>query len=135
MAEELKQEEKENAATDKKSAAASRRDKSDYELIDKKDIKSGMVIRVHQKIVDINSKGEEKERVQVFAGLVLARKHGQEAGATITVRKMSEGIGVEKIFPINLPSLVKFELVRKYKVRQARPYYLRAYKKKLQEIK
>ena len=148
MADELKQSEKDSstperadidtgviATTDKKPAAASRRDKSDFELIDKNDIKSGMLIRVHQKIIDINSKGEEKERVQIFQGMVLARKHGRENGATITVRKIAEGVGVEKIFPLNMPSLVKFELVRKYKVRQARPYYLRAHKKKLQEIK
>lgn len=109
--------------------------KSEYQELKLEEIKPGMIVRVHQKIVDTNPKGEEKERVQIFQGMVLARKHGNEAGATITVRKVSEGVGVEKIFPLNMPSLTKFELVRKYKVKQAKPYYLRAYKKKLREIK
>ena len=116
-------------------AMAQKKGKADYAVIAKEDIRPGMLIRVHQKIIDTNSKGEEKERVQVFQGMVLARKHGQEAGATITVRKIAEGVGVEKILPLNMPSLVKFELVRKYKVRQARPYFLRTHKKKLTEIK
>lgn len=111
------------------------RGKIEYRPIDRADIKSGTMIRVHQKIIDTNAKGEEKERVQVFAGMVLARKHGREAGATITVRKISEGVGVEKIYPLNLPSITKFELMRRFRLRQARPYFLRHYKKKLKEVK
>lgn len=109
--------------------------KVELKTITADDIKPGMVVRVHQKIIDTNTKGEEKERIQVFQGMVLAHKHGREAGATITVRKVSEGIGVERIYPLNLPSIAKFELVRQFAVRQARPYFLRSYKKKLQEIK
>ncbi|MBI2050939.1 MAG: 50S ribosomal protein L19 [Parcubacteria group bacterium] len=109
--------------------------KLDYEEINPQDIAPGMLVRVHQKIVDINPKGEEKERTQVFQGMVLAHKHGTEAGATITVRKVSGGIGVEKIFPLKMPSLTKFELVRTYRTRQAKPYYLRTTKKRLREIK
>ena len=109
--------------------------KSEFKTLKPKEIKPGMIVRVHQKIKETNPKGEEKERVQVFQGMVLAHKHGAEAGSTIMVRKVSGGIGVEKIFPLNMPSIDKIELVRTYQVRQARPYYLRTYKKRLSEVK
>jgi len=97
------------------------------------EIKPGMVVRVHQKIRETNPKGEEKERIQVFEGRVLARKHGNEAGATITVRKISGGIGVEKIFPIHSPNVVKIEPVKQAKVKRSKLYFLRNWKKKLKE--
>ena len=99
------------------------------------DIRPGMVIRVHQKIKDVNAKGEEKERIQIYEGLVLARKHGNEPGATITVRKVSEGIGVEKIFPVHSPLIDKFELVDEKVVRRAKLYFTRTYKKRLKSVK
>ena len=99
------------------------------------DIKPGCVIKVHQKIKDVDAKGKEKERIQVFEGTVIARKHGKEKGATITVRKISEGIGVEKIFPLALPQITKIEVTRKYHTRRAKLYYTRKYKKKLKEDK
>lgn len=98
-------------------------------------LKPGMIVKVHQKIKELNAKGEEKERVQVFEGMVLATKHGSEPGATVTVRKISDGVGVEKIFPIHSPVVVKIELVRRMQVRQAKAYYLRNYKKRLKEVK
>ena len=98
-------------------------------------LKPGMIVKVHQKIKDVNAKGEEKERIQLFEGIILAIKHGKEAGATVTVRKISDGIGVEKIFPIHSPVVAKIELVRQMKVKQARPYFLRDYKKKLTEVR
>ena len=98
-------------------------------------LKPGMIVRVHQKIKDVNKKGEEKERVQVFEGTVLALKHGNEPGATVTVRKVSGGIGVEKIFPIHSPIVEKIELVRHMLVRQSKAMYLRTYKKRLKEVK
>ena len=113
----------------------SKKRKLEYETIGKEAVKTGMVIRVHQKIVDTNSKGEEKERIQIFQGMVLAKKHGKETGSTITVRKVSGGIGVEKIFPLNMPTIEKIELARKYKVKQSKPYYLRNFTKRLTEIK
>jgi large subunit ribosomal protein L19 len=98
-------------------------------------VKPGMIVKVHQKIKELNAKGEEKERVQIFEGTILAVKHGTEPGATFTVRKMSEGVGVEKIFPVASPVVVKVELVRQIKVRRAKPTYLRKYKKTLREVK
>jgi len=98
-------------------------------------LKPGMIVKVHQKIKETNAKGEEKERIQIFEGTILAVKHGTEPGATVTVRKISDGVGVEKIFPIHSPVVDKIEVVRQMKVRQARPYYLRDYKKKLKELK
>lgn len=91
-------------------------------------IKAGDTVRVHQRIVD---KG--KTRIQVFEGLVLARKHGDEAGATFTVRKVSQGIGVEKIFPLYTPLIEKIEIVKRAKVRRAKLYYIR--EKVAREIK
>ncbi len=84
------------------------------------DIKAGDIVRVHQKIED---KG--KTRIQIFEGLVLARKHGTEAGATFAVRKVVDGIGVEKIFPLYSPRIDKIEIVRRSTVRRAKLYYIR----------
>jgi large subunit ribosomal protein L19 len=99
-------------------------------------IKPGMTVRIYQKIKELNVKGEEKERIQYFEGLVIAKKHGQEKGATITVRKVSDGVGVEKIFPLNLPTITKVEIKKETKVRRAKLYFLKKeYKKKLKEVK
>ena len=97
------------------------------------EIKPGMTVRVHQIIKEKNAKGEEKERVQVYEGMVIARRHGLEPGATLTVRKVSEGIGVEKIFPIYSPNIAKIEIKKSAKVRRAKLDYLKTYKKKLKE--
>lgn len=91
-------------------------------------VKAGDTVRVHQKIQD---KG--KTRIQVFEGLVLARKHGNEPGATFTVRKVVDGIGVEKIFPLFSPLIDKIEIVRRSKVRRAKLYHIR--EKVAREIK
>ena len=93
----------------------------------------GMTIKVHQKIKETNPKGEEKERVQVFEGMVIKRKGGNSTGATVTVRKISNGIGVEKIFPVHIPSVVKVEKIKQAEVRRAKLYYLRTRKKRLKE--
>lgn len=84
------------------------------------DIRPGQTIKVHQKITD-----GAKTRIQIFEGIVIAHKHGQEPSATIVIRKISNGIGVERIFPIHLPTVEKFEIVKTAKVRQAKLYYLR----------
>mgnify|MGYP001601120515 FL=1 len=85
------------------------------------DIRAGDVVRVHQKI-----KEGDKTRIQIFEGLVLARKHGTEAGATFTVRKVSGGVGVERIYPLHSPNIEKIEIVkRSAKIRRAKLYYIR----------
>lgn len=80
----------------------------------------GWTIKVFQKI-----KEGEKERVAPFEGIVIAKKHGNEAGGTFTVRKIISGIGVEKIFPVHSPTIEKIEIIKKAKVRRAKLYYLR----------
>jgi len=98
-------------------------------------LETGMVVKVHQKIKETNAKGEEKERIQIFEGMVIGVKHGHGPEATVTVRKISNGVGVEKIFPIHSPAVAKFELVRQMRVHQSKAGYLRHYKKRLTEIK
>ncbi len=91
-------------------------------------IRAGDTVRVWQKIEE---KG--KTRLQAFEGLVLARKHGSEAGATFTVRRVSGGVGVEKIFPLYSPMIDKIEIVKRSKVRRAKLYHIR--EKVAREIK
>lgn len=105
------------------------------ETVERPDLRPGLTIRVHQKIKDVNAKGEEKERIQVFEGIIIAAHKKKDTGATITVRKISNGVGVEKIFPIHLPTIVKWEVVKESKVRRAKLYFLREYKKRLKEVK
>lgn len=98
------------------------------------ELKVGMTVRVYQKIKETNAKGEEKERVQYFEGMIIAKKHGKEAGGTITVRKVSNGVGVEKIFPLKLPTIDKIEIKKIAEVKRSKLYFLkRGYKKKLKE--
>jgi len=100
------------------------------------EVKPGMTVRIYQKIKELNPKGEEKERVQYFEGIVIAKKHGKEKGGTITVRKVSDGVSVEKIFPLYLPTITKVEIKKEAKVRRAKLYYLKGeYKKKIKEKK
>ncbi|MFA6106126.1 MAG: 50S ribosomal protein L19 [Patescibacteria group bacterium] len=101
-----------------------------------KDLAPGMTVRVHQKIKELSIKGEEKERVQYFEGLVIACRRKKEAGGTVTIRKVSDGVQVEKIFPVNLPTITKVEVKRQANVNRAKLYFLnRGYKKKLKEKK
>ena len=87
-------------------------------------LRSGDTVRVWQKITEGDGK-EGKTRLQAFEGLVLANKHGSETGATFTVRKVMDGVGVEKIFPLFSPMIDKIELVRRSKVRRAKLYFVR----------
>ncbi len=84
------------------------------------DIRPGDTVRVMQKI-----KEGTKFRLQAFEGLVLARKHGTEAGATFTVRKVSSGVGVEKIYPLYSPMIESVEVVKRARVRRAKLYFIR----------
>ncbi len=87
----------------------------------KLDVRPGDTVRVWQKVQE--DKG--KFRLQAFEGIVLARKHGSEAGAMFTVRKVIDGIGVERIFPLYSPMIDEIELVRRSKVRRAKLYFVR----------
>ncbi len=98
-------------------------------------VKPGLIVRVHEKLKEVTPKGEEKERIQVFEGLVLARRGGMSASANIVVRKSSFGIGVEKIFPLHLPTIMNIEIMKRHKIRRAKLYFLRKNPKKLKEIK
>ena len=97
-------------------------------------VKTGMTIRVHQKIKEIDSNGKDKERVQIYEGLVL-KVGGNGVSKTMTVRKISGSVGVEKIFPLTLPSIVKLELVKMIKTHRQNINFVRHSKKKLKEIK
>jgi len=90
----------------------------------------GDTVKVFQKIKD-----GAKERIQVFEGTVLGKKHGSEVGATITVRKVSKGVAVERIFPIHSPLIEKIEVVKRSKVRRAKLYFLRTAKGKRGRLK
>jgi large subunit ribosomal protein L19 len=98
------------------------------------DIKAGDMVKVYQKIKEVKD-GKTKERVQIFEGQVLARKHGKGVSATITVRKVIDGVGVEKIFPIHSPSIDKIEIERSGKTRKSKLYYLRTAKGRKAKLK
>jgi large subunit ribosomal protein L19 len=83
-------------------------------------LKAGDTVRVHQKITE-----GDKSRIQIFEGLIIARKHGNEAGGTMTVRKVIDGVGVERIFPFYSPNISKIEVVRKSKTRRSKLYNVR----------
>ena len=89
----------------------------------------GDTVRVHAKVVE-----GTRERIQIFEGVVIARK-GAGISETYTVRKISNGIGVERTFPIHTPRVDKIEVVRYGKVRRAKLYYLRALQGKAARIK
>ncbi len=104
------------------------------------ELKPGQTIRVHQQIKEVEmteekgkTKAKERKRVQIFEGIIL-KKSGTGQSATITVRKISNGVGVEKIFPVNLPTIVKIEPVKQAKVRRSKLYFLRSYGKRLKEV-
>ncbi len=84
------------------------------------DFKPGYTVKVHQRI-----KEGGKERVQIFEGLVIARKGGTGANATFIVRKIASGVGVERIYPLHSPNIVKLEIVKASDVRKAKLYYVR----------
>ena len=122
-------------AKEKKSTAAEHGDKLTKKKLGKEplpQLRSGMTVRVHQKITETGPKGE-KERIQVFEGIIISHRHGNEAGATITVRKISDGIGVEKIFPLRSHNVLKIEPTKQAKVSRAKLYYLKDYGKRLKE--
>lgn len=107
------------------------------------EIRPGDTIRVHQKVLAsakvAAGKGkkeeEDKERIQIFDGLVIAKKHGKGITSTITVRKVIDGVGVERILPVHSPLIEKIEIIKRGKVRKAKLYYLRKAKGKKTRLK
>ena len=106
----------------------------DIEERKKLDFKAGDTISVSSKILDekglaSSRKGGKSEaskyRLQTFEGIVLARKHGREAGATFTVRKIASGVGVERIFPLYSPMIGKIEITKRSRARRSKLYYIR----------
>lgn len=93
------------------------------------DFKAGDTVKVHARI-----KEGEKERVQIFQGVVIRKRKGK-TGSTFTVRKISYGVGVERVFPLHSPAIDKIEIVSKGKVRRGRLYYLRNLRGKAARIK
>ena len=84
------------------------------------EIRPGDTVRVHQKI-----KEGDKERISAFEGMVIARKHGTGISATFTVRKVVDGIGVERVFPLHAPMIAKVDVLRHSKTRRAKLYFIR----------
>ncbi len=97
--------------------------------LDMPDFRAGDTIKVHAKI-----KEGEKERIQIFQGVVI-KKTGGMTGARFTVRKISGGVGVERIFPLNSPAIDKIEVVTHGRVRRSKIYYLRNLRGKAARIK
>jgi large subunit ribosomal protein L19 len=97
--------------------------------LDIPDFKAGDTVRVYARITE-----GEKERIQIFQGVVLRKRKGG-TGATFTVRKVSYGIGVERIFPLHSPNIDKVEIVSRGRVRRGRLYYLRKLRGKAARIK
>jgi len=97
--------------------------------LDIPDFRSGDTVKVHAKI-----KEGDKERIQIFQGVVIRKRKGK-MGATFTVRKVSYGIGVERIFPLHSPNIDKVEIVSRGLVRRGRLYYMRGLKGKAARIK
>jgi len=106
-------------------------------LVGVTEIRPGMTVKLSERIKDISPKGEERERIQVFEGIILAMG-GKGIARTLTIRKVSKGFGVEKIYPINSPVVAKIELVKTARVRRAKLNYLknpkRRFKRKLKEV-
>jgi large subunit ribosomal protein L19 len=93
------------------------------------DFKAGDTVRVHVRIIE-----GEKERIQVFEGVVIARRNAS-ARSSVTVRKMSYGVGVERVFPLHSPIISKIEVKTRGRVRRAKLYYLRKLRGKAARIK
>ena len=93
---------------------------ADTQVRQLQEFKTGYTVKVHNKI-----KEGSKERIQIFEGLVIARKGGNGVNATFTVRKIASGVGVERIFPLHSPNIAKLEVMKATEVRHSKIYYVR----------
>jgi large subunit ribosomal protein L19 len=101
------------------------------------DPQPGQVVRVHLRIMEAakKKKGEDRERIQIFEGTVIARRHGSEPGATFTVRKVTKGnFAVERIFPLHAPTIANVEVVKAFRTRRAKLHFLRFKRKKRKRL-
>lgn len=96
----------------------------------KSNFRVGDTVKIHQKV-----KEGDKERIQIFEGLVIAKKHGNQPSATFTVRKISFGVGVERVFPLFSPLINNIEVVKSAKVRRSKIYFVRTVKGKKSRLK
>jgi large subunit ribosomal protein L19 len=102
-----------------------------YLKSDLPDFHPGDTVEVHVRV-----KEGEKERIQIFKGVVIARRHGRHSSrSTFRVRKVSNGVGVERVFPVHSPVIAKIAVVRQGRVRRAKLYYLRGLSGKAARIK
>ena len=104
----------------------------DYTVITPDKVVSGQILRIHEKIQDVGAKGAVRERIQIFEGLVIVVR-GAGTSRSFTIRKESNGFGVEKIFPLHSPAIDKIELVKTYKVRRAKLTVVKDFTRKLKE--
>lgn len=93
---------------------------SESQIKELPEFKPGYTVKVHNKIKEAG-----KERIQIFEGLVIARKGGKGVNASFTVRKIASGVGVERIYPLHSPNIVKIEITKSPIVRRAKLYYVR----------
>ena len=140
IAEDLPEEASVDAAANEDAVPSAESEKVDEpvapQLIDDRErVRSGMVVKVHEKVLDRTPKGEERQRIQIFKGMVLARTHGSTPGATIMVRKESDGVAVEKIFPLYSPLVERIVIDKTFKTRRSKLYFLREGVNRLKEIK
>ncbi len=110
--------------------------KHEGQTINAADLRPGMTIRLHERIKDVSPKGEVRERIQVFQGIVTGVR-GAAGSKTMTIRRVQKGYGVEKIFPLKSPIIAKMELVKSAKVRRAKLSFLgdlrHPFKRKMKE--
>lgn len=103
-----------------------------YTVISPADLKAGQLVRLHEKIQDVSAKGEARERIQVFEGLILGVR-GAGNSKSFVIRKEADGYGVEKIFPLSSPNISKLELVKAHQTRRAKLTFIKGFGRKLKE--
>jgi large subunit ribosomal protein L19 len=120
-------------------------EQADFPQQNKADLRPGDKVRVHCRIVEVTMggksgrtaekiKAKEKTRIQVFEGMVIAVKHGGHR-STFTVRKISNGVGVERIFPVDSPNVTGVEVIGRHRVRHAKLYYMRGLRGRAARLK
>ena len=102
----------------------------DTQILERPVFRTGATVKVHQKIREGG-----KERIQIFEGLVIARKAGSAVNASFTVRKIASGVGVERVYPLHSPNITKIEVVKQPVVTKAKLYYVRKLKDNAPRIK